>query len=271
MKNAKVAAARLAALLQRLRRERGATPPSPPAGSGLPPLEQLVFSFLLWEAPQAKALAAYRRLLDRVVDCNDLRVCLDEEIVAAIGEKYPFAAERTARLKAVLHAVHRRHHAVTLDDLIGMRIEDARSCLTRLDGMPPFVAARVRLVCLGDPVVPVDERLHRLLTRRRILSDPATGVAEVEAWLTRRVKPSEAATVHSLLMQWADEAEDGEAARGGTAKPRGASERDPEHPKPRDAKPGGTTSGRRAPSRDQTLRRASGATRRGVSGRRPAR
>ncbi|MDX2115499.1 MAG: hypothetical protein SFZ24_07745 [Planctomycetota bacterium] len=167
-------------------------------------LDELVYSFLLWEAPTAKADAAYKRLSHHVVDHNELRVCRPAELAAVIGKTYPLAEERAQRLKATLQEIYIREYAVTLEKCSAMNKRDARRYLETLDGMPPFAAARVVLVRLGGHTVPVDEKLLVRLIDHEIV-EPADDCAKASAVLERHVKADDALKIHLLLQAWAED------------------------------------------------------------------
>ncbi len=80
------------------------------------PIDVLVMSFLMWDSTAAKAKAAYERIQQRIVDFNDLRVSMPQEIAGFIGSRYPRAEERSQRLRAVLRNIYNREHAVSLVD-----------------------------------------------------------------------------------------------------------------------------------------------------------
>ena len=168
------------------------------------PLEELIYSFLLWEAPIAKADAAFKRLMNNVVDVNELRVCRPPEIISIIGKTYPLAEERAMRLKASLHEIYLREFAVTLDKCAALSKRDARKYLDTLDGMPPFVSARVVLLRLGGHAIPVDENLLARLVAKGVV-EPDYDCARAEGVLERHVKADDAINVHLTLLNWADD------------------------------------------------------------------
>ncbi len=168
------------------------------------PLEELIYSFLLWEAPIAKADAAFRRLMNHVVDVNELRVCRPPEIISIIGKTYPLAEERAMRLKASLHEVYLREFAVTLDKCAALSKRDARKYLDTLEGMPPFVSARVILLRLGGHAIPVDNNLLDRLVARGVV-EPDYDCARAEGVLERHVKADDGIQVHLTLLNWADD------------------------------------------------------------------
>jgi len=170
------------------------------------PLEELVYSFLLWEATAARADAAYKRLMHHVVDLNELRVCRPAELVTILGKTYPNADERAQRLKASLHEIYLREFAVSLDKCASMNKRDSRKYLETLEGMTPFVAARVVLLRLGGHAIPVDDKLLVRLVDVDVL-EPGLDPAKAEGILERHIKSDEALKTHQMLQAWSDDPE----------------------------------------------------------------
>lgn len=203
-------AKRFAALIKRLKTEfetpqetAGAVAPPPPTTADSV-LDQMVYSFLLWETTSTHATTAHKRLREAFVDLNEVRVCFPEEISAAVGERFPKSRERASRLRAVLNDIYRREHGLTLARLIDQPKREARIYLESLEGMPGFVAARVALIGLGCHAVPVDERLLTLLAQERAV-EADVSVEEASSWIERQVRANEAAPTHQVLRSWADE------------------------------------------------------------------
>lgn len=227
---------KLAALLKKLRGTYG-DPCADPAGEGRPEsadplLWQLVYSFLCWESTPSKASAANRRLHAAVVDYNEMRVCLADELVGMIGDRYPRAQERVTRLRSTLNELYRREHAVTLGPAASMGKREARLYLESLEGMPPYAAARLILLAMSGHAFPLDERLHAVLAEEEAV--PADlSLADASGWLERQFRAGEAAPAYLLLEAWmndrpapktgsrkpATKAPDDEAARRPAAKP----------------------------------------------------
>lgn len=223
----------LASLLQHL---AGKHPPASvtprPAPEGVDPLTHLlVYSYLLWESRPTAAAASLARLYQRMVDYNELRVCLAGEIVSSLGLEGPFAHERASRLRATLNDIYRRHHEVSLANvgLTGKR--DVRDYLESLDGTPRFVAARVTLLGHEGHAFPVDESLRTLLVEQRVI-DPDASVDEAAAWIERHIRAGEARSACLLMESWRDVALEGSQKKAGAK--RGAAARSPARPgKPR--------------------------------------
>ncbi|MEZ6318937.1 MAG: hypothetical protein R3B49_09325 [Phycisphaerales bacterium] len=161
------AGAALTKLIEQLTARHGPEPADPSADlcpNGCDgPLHELVYSFMLWEASHELAGGAVSGLLEAFVDYNELRICYPEEMVPALGAKYPRAEERCARLHAALHDIFVRENGVSLARLRDQGKRDARAFLGALEGVPGFVAARVAVVSLGAHAFPVDDRISAIL------------------------------------------------------------------------------------------------------------
>ena len=198
MKNATAAGKALQALLKKI-----GTPDVPELLPADDPVAILIYSFLVWETTVEKADAAYAKIVENVVDYNDLRVCMPHEIVEIIGERFPQAHERAQRLRATLRDVYLREHIVSLDSLAELGKRDLRKYVESLDGIPPYVAARLMLLCYDTHGIPVDEKLHWALVDTGVV-DADDDLTEVGSWLTRQVKADDGAVTHQRLQAWCD-------------------------------------------------------------------
>lgn len=184
------------------------------------PLEEFVYSFLLWESTGNKADLAYKRLVNAMVDFNELRVCRPPEIVALLGKNYPRAEERAQRLRAALHHIYLREFAVTLDPCAALNKREARKYLDTLEAAPTFVGARVFLLRMGGHAIPVDDRMNDKLIEAGV-GEPETDAGRTGAIIERLVKAEDASKVYPLLQSWAeDAATDVKKPRGKREEPR---------------------------------------------------
>jgi len=167
------------------------------------PIAVLIMSMLMWESTTSKALAAFAKLKSAMVDFNELRVCLPQELAEHIGLRYPAALERCQRLRASLNDIFRREHDVKLDHLRSTGKRDVKKYMDSLDGIVPYASARVQLMCFDTHAVPADEQLRKLLVAAGVVED-SLDVAEVGQWLARVVKSGEGLAVHHALQQWVD-------------------------------------------------------------------
>ena len=195
------------AKLMKLVKKVGVKDPVPSAGAsseGKDPIEVLVYSFLLWEATAKQADDAMAKIRGSIVDFNDLRVFLPNEIVPLIGARYPLALERAQRMKTSLHSIYLGQHAVTLDHLASAGKRDAKALIEALEGIPPYVSARVLQRCFGVHVIPVDDRLVDLLIEAKVLSEIVDS-GELSSWMSRQVKSADGLAFEATIRAFVDD------------------------------------------------------------------
>lgn len=204
---------RLGALLKRVKAKHPApeevAPTEAPGTEAVlgadPVLAELLMSMLLWDATTGQARHALRRLREQLVDLNELRVCVAQEIADILGEKYPFALERGNRLRSLLSDIYQREHRVQLSHLESLSKREARAYLESLEGVPHFAAARTFALALGGHAVPVDNRLRELLAQEDMVKGDAT-CAALSGWLERNIGADDSRASLLALQAWSDEA-----------------------------------------------------------------
>jgi len=167
------------------------------------PVAVLVQSWLLWETTTARALGAYEALRRKFVDFNDLRTSMSDEIAEALPSRYPGAVERAERMRASLRSIYLREHAVSLESIRDQGKRDARRYVESLEGIVPFVAARLVLLSFGTHVIPVDGALLVKLREEDVVEETATQ-ADASGVLTRAVKAGDGEAVHASLQAWVE-------------------------------------------------------------------
>lgn len=194
---------KLSAVLKKLLKEqRPAVAVPDPVPEGLEPAcAMLLYSFLLWESTPKQASACFTRLLESIIDLNDLRVAMPGEIVEISGMRDGLAVERAERLRASLNDVFRREHLVTLERLGSASKREVRDYLDGLEGMPPFVAARLTLLGFGGHAIPMDGRLLKLLTSAGVF-ESGENTTDAERWIERQIRATDAAEIVLLLESW---------------------------------------------------------------------
>jgi len=180
------------------------------------PVAVLVQSWLLWETTTARAIPAYQALRERFVDFNDLRVSMSDEIVDALPSRYPAAAERAERLRATLRGIYLREHAVSLESVRDQGKRDARKYVESLEGVVPYVSARLVLLAFGTHVIPVDGALLARLREEDVVDENATD-SDASGVLTRAVKAGDGEAVHASLQAWVEAGATGGSKKGRSA------------------------------------------------------
>lgn len=193
----------------------------------LPPLDPtmlILVSFLEWNSTRAKALKAQGRLMAELIDLNDLRVSHQEELLELLGDSYPDASERIARLLEVLHEVYLREHGMSLESLAGKSKKIVKNYFDTLPGIVPYVANQLMLLSYGGHAVPVDDHMVALLLAEKCIDEEAT-LDEVTAFLERQIKAADAVESHHILRAWADASPSSskKSSSTGAAKPAGKS------------------------------------------------
>ncbi|MBL8764327.1 MAG: hypothetical protein JNM07_08670 [Phycisphaerae bacterium] len=213
----------LKSLLAKLRSRFPEAEPVPPAPDE-PTLREFVRSLLVWECPTSRAETAMRRIEQNIVDFNELRVCMPDDIVRMIGHTYPRAEDRAVRLRESLNGVFARNHSVSLEFLRVMPKRDARTYLEELPGVPRYAVGRTFLLALGGHAAPVDDRLLARLIDEKIAEAGADAEA-ASAWLERTLRAADAPEAHRLLQCWCDE--ERRTSSTSRAKPEAVSTRSP--------------------------------------------
>ncbi|QDU71218.1 hypothetical protein [Mucisphaera calidilacus] len=188
----------LQALLKKVKPKKACEP-----FDALAPVTQLVVSLLHWRATQAESDAAFDRIMEEMVDINDLRVSSEAQIVELIGDHYPCVAERTARIKEALNELFRREHAVAMTSVESAGKKEQRQYLETLPGVPPFVISRVMLLSFGGHAFPIDERILTLMTKAGVFTEDITP-AEAEALLLRQIKAADTLEAYTNIQVAAD-------------------------------------------------------------------
>lgn len=226
---------KLHALVKRLRAKHAEPEFSrTPEWEGVEPtLCEMVYSILLNDSTVEAATGAFGRVSLEFVDANELRIALPDEIATLLDEPTAAAQERAARLKACLHDIYQREHAMTLAMLVDAGKRECRLYLESLNGVTPFVVSRLKLVSLGGTPIPVDERLLARLHSEGSLEAKAT-CEDACDWLPKQFEPPQSASIHGLFQAWM---EDWTAAPATVKTERGkAPKKDPAKPAARKAK-----------------------------------
>ena len=185
-------------LLRKLKRTFGA-----PEYAKRDPMEEFILSFLTWEGPVQRADPALKRLIDSSLDLNELRVTRPEDLASIIGKTYPHADERAERLHLALNDLYVREHAVSIDRVITMSKRDGRKYIEELEGMLPYISARIALMALDTHAIPLDQRTLDLLIDEGVVEE-GSAIDKAVGKLERHIKSTDAIEAHVLFQQWAE-------------------------------------------------------------------
>jgi endonuclease III len=168
----------------------------------LPIIEEFIVAILARETTESQAVAAYKRLIENVVDLNELRVTTPREMADFIGASFPECAEKSDEIASVLSDIVAREGRLDLAVLKQKKVREAREYLETLGGASPFAAAWVLSRCLGGHAVPVDQALIRALKADALVSADAE-LPEIQAFLERVIASADARRYPALLREYA--------------------------------------------------------------------
>src|SRR5262245_22502857 len=135
------------------------------------PLTRLIRAFLEYDCDEARTAGAERKIMDNMVDFNELRVTPAIELAALLGVRYPFAESRCAALHRTLQSIFDREHHMRLDRVKEMKKGEIRPYFQSLAGITPYVEAAVSVDCFGIAAVPVDTKLLLWLVAKEALPE----------------------------------------------------------------------------------------------------
>jgi len=167
------------------------------------PLHEFMYSCLRYDSVERNADLSLQRWLDMALDENENRTFQEEHSAATIGKTYPGVEERALRIKRSLQEVFMREPKLSLESAMGLPKREGRKYLETLEGMHPFVSARVTLLVLGGHSFPVDQRMLDLLIEEGVFEED-TALAEAIASMERMIRASDAVSAYLLLQAWAE-------------------------------------------------------------------
>jgi len=162
------------------------------------PIEQIVIGILAICTSLTKAVAAYQKMRQHMVDLNELRVTPPPELAKLIGNAVPLAAEKAQRIVNALNDVRRRQDALDLSFLKQRGRREAREYLESLEGVDRSAAASVVLYSLGGHAIPLDD-LTLYVLRKEELVAPTADLAEAQSFLERHVHAADAQVFVGLM------------------------------------------------------------------------
>ena len=135
------------------------------------PLTRLIRAFLEYDCDDARTVVAERKIMETMVDFNELRVTPAIELAALLGVRYPFAESRCSALHRTLQSIFDREHHMRLDRVKEMKKGEIRSYFQSLAGITPYVEAAVCVDCFGVHAAPVDTKLLLWLVSKDALPE----------------------------------------------------------------------------------------------------
>lgn len=164
--------------------------PAKKAEAPVEPLPRLIRAFLEYDCDEARASIADRKLVENMVDHNELRVTPAIELAALLGVRYPFAESRCSALHRTLQSIFDREHHMKLDRLKELKRTEVRTYVQSLMGITPYVEAAVCVDCFGIMAAPVDTKLLLWLISKDALPE-GTDIKTAQQLIEKHLKASE--------------------------------------------------------------------------------
>ena len=130
----------------------------------LPAVDELVSTILSQNTNDINRDHAFEALRAKFPTWESVRDPKTEDVIAAI-KTAGLANQKGPRIQQVLRAITEERGSLNLDFLAGLPIEEARSWLTKFNGVGPKTAAIVLCFSLGMPAFPVDTHVYRVTGR----------------------------------------------------------------------------------------------------------
>jgi outer membrane biosynthesis protein TonB len=169
------------------------------------PIAVLVHSWLLWESSSEQAATAMTKLVEQRVDFNELRVSLPHEVAGIIGKRYPRVEERLHGIRRTLHDLFLRRHELSFEYLGDKGKRDVKAEIESLDGITPFVSARLLRISFDVHAMPADDQLSALLHESDVIDEPVEP-EDLAGWLGTAVKADEAVAAIAAMQAAVDAA-----------------------------------------------------------------
>ena len=130
----------------------------------LPAIDELVSTILSQNTNDVNRDRAFDALLAKFPTWEAVRDAEEKDVVDAIRPA-GLANQKGPRIQQVLKEITKERGALDLQFLADMPLEEARTWLTKFNGVGPKTAAIVLCFSLGRPAFPVDTHVYRVTGR----------------------------------------------------------------------------------------------------------
>lgn len=162
----------------------------------------LVMGILSNYAAELRAAAAMRKLMETMVDMNDLRVSAVADLVPIIGVDYPKARQAAMEITQVFSSIFNSQHHLDVSFLKGQSKKAVNAFLQGLDGLSPHTAAFFRNRYLGHSDVPLDENMYAYLVKTGCIPEDVSH-EEGQKFVSDQFKDREAANFYAMFKKFA--------------------------------------------------------------------
>ena len=165
----------------------------------LPAIDELVSTILSQNTNDINRDRGFNALRAKFPTWEAVRDASAEDVIAAI-KPAGLANQKGPRIQQVLHAITEERGSLNLDFLAGLPIEEARSWLTKFNGVGPKTAAIVLCFSLNMPAFPVDTHIYRVSGRLGLRPEKMT-VEQAHPYLESIFPPETYYAAHLNLIR----------------------------------------------------------------------
>jgi endonuclease-3 len=172
-----------------------------------PVLEQFIYAILRENATRESADQAFKGLLDRFFDWNEVRVSSTLEIVEALDGALPDAETRAQRIVDFLQEIFETTYSFDLEPLLEVLqkkgLKQASKQLGRYQAANDYAVGWVIQQSLGGHTIPLDATAVRTLKRLGLTED-ASGLEALRTLVENQVPKAKASLFVDLMSHLAD-------------------------------------------------------------------
>jgi len=165
----------------------------------LPAIDELVSTILSQNTNDVNRDRGFNALRAKFPTWEVVRDAKPEEVIEAIRPA-GLANQKGPRIQQVLHSITEERGLLNLDFLAGLPIEEARSWLTKFNGVGPKTAAIVLCFSLNMPAFPVDTHIYRVSGRIGLRPEKMT-VEQAHPYLESLFPPETYYAAHLNLIR----------------------------------------------------------------------
>jgi len=165
----------------------------------LPAIDELVSTILSQNTNDINRDRGFNALRAKLPTWEAVRDANVEDVITAI-KPAGLANQKGPRIQQVLRAISEERGALNLDFLAGLPIEEARSWLTKFNGVGPKTAAIVLCFSLNMPAFPVDTHIYRVSGRTGLRPEKMT-VEQAHPYLESIFPPETYYAAHLNLIR----------------------------------------------------------------------
>lgn len=165
----------------------------------LPAIDELVSTILSQNTNDVNRDRAFDALRAKFKTWEEVRDAKTDDVIDAIRPA-GLANQKGPRMQQVLKAITEERGSLDLSFLAQMPVEEARSWLTKFNGVGPKTAAIVLCFSLGIPAFPVDTHVYRVTGRIGLRPDKMT-VEQAHTYLESVFPPETYYAAHLNLIR----------------------------------------------------------------------